>query len=655
MHSEDFRISVDKPGLKCCARDCSGTEEDGKFLFSFPPVTNKKSRKRCLMWVRKAGNVELLKYKLTELTDKFYLCSSHFTHEEHDTSHRKIPSSALPVKFDCTPLRFDLLNVAFSESSELDKKSGETDTKENCDESQVEVKADNGPEENQSESKTDEKEKHFQPEGREGAKDQEAEDTSASLLTNKTDSQENDNSSETQSKRNDSDSIAMKNHADPIANKSDDKLQTDKSACEISKKNAEPQDNQSCLGASEKQSDPDCQSKENTVSQPSPNNTLSQTVSDKSPRKSLTESVAQSDNIVVKQEVITDEHVDQVDSLQDKASKTVEETKTPGTSSPEKSTTDSPSNKTQRRMSGRKRETPTRKAKNDACDRLSGKGKKDTEELEPEKKIPKVVAGKKKNAKKVKGNSIKTIAPKASVDSIERTVARSFIVSKDILSKLGSKLGVPASTVSTAPERSPIITGVFSNYQSPQKSNTPVITNIRSLLPQNGMENQSARSDMGLKTSPSNYLPFGSSVEPILRTTGTQTSVARTNKFLNILDSDRKLCVFSGIPSFEVLENITDATLKMVMNSEAMRSDIQPTMREWIIITCTKFMLNISIEAVSIMFGLAEDECLRIVEKTSLFLRRTLSLPDGQKYVWCLPGDVLNGIADFSDGAVNVG
>ncbi|XP_026276021.1 micronuclear linker histone polyprotein-like isoform X2 [Frankliniella occidentalis] len=599
MHSEDFRISVDKPGLKCCARDCSGTEEDGKFLFSFPPVTNKKSRKRCLMWVRKAGNVELLKYKLTELTDKFYLCSSHFTHEEHDTSHRKIPSSALPVKFDCTPLRFDLLNVAFSESSELDKKSGETDTKENCDESQVEVKADNGPEENQSESKTDEKEKHFQPEGREGAKDQEAEDTSASLLTNKTDSQENDNSSETQSKRNDSDSIAMKNHADPIANKSDDKLQTDKSACEISKKNAEPQDNQSCLGASEKQSDPDCQSKENTVSQPSPNNTLSQTVSDKSPRKSLTESVAQSDNIVVKQEVITDEHVDQVDSLQDKASKTVEETKTPGTSSPEKSTTDSPSNKTQRRMSGRKRETPTRKAKNDACDRLSGKGKKDTEELEPEKKIPKVVAGKKKNAKKVKG--------------------------------------------------------VFSNYQSPQKSNTPVITNIRSLLPQNGMENQSARSDMGLKTSPSNYLPFGSSVEPILRTTGTQTSVARTNKFLNILDSDRKLCVFSGIPSFEVLENITDATLKMVMNSEAMRSDIQPTMREWIIITCTKFMLNISIEAVSIMFGLAEDECLRIVEKTSLFLRRTLSLPDGQKYVWCLPGDVLNGIADFSDGAVNVG
>ncbi|XP_052130048.1 uncharacterized protein LOC113204873 isoform X3 [Frankliniella occidentalis] len=570
MHSEDFRISVDKPGLKCCARDCSGTEEDGKFLFSFPPVTNKKSRKRCLMWVRKAGNVELLKYKLTELTDKFYLCSSHFTHEEHDTSHRKIPSSALPVKFDCTPLRFDLLNVAFSESSELDKKSGETDTKENCDESQVEVKADNGPEENQSESKTDEKEKHFQPEGREGAKDQEAEDTSASLLTNKTDSQENDNSSETQSKRNDSDSIAMKNHADPIANKSDDKLQTDKSACEISKKNAEPQDNQSCLGASEKQSDPDCQSKENTVSQPSPNNTLSQTVSDKSPRKSLTESVAQSDNIVVKQEVITDEHVDQVDSLQDKASKTVEETKTPGTSSPEKSTTDSPSNKTQRRMSGRKRETPTRKAKNDACDRLSGKG-------------------------------------------------------------------------------------VFSNYQSPQKSNTPVITNIRSLLPQNGMENQSARSDMGLKTSPSNYLPFGSSVEPILRTTGTQTSVARTNKFLNILDSDRKLCVFSGIPSFEVLENITDATLKMVMNSEAMRSDIQPTMREWIIITCTKFMLNISIEAVSIMFGLAEDECLRIVEKTSLFLRRTLSLPDGQKYVWCLPGDVLNGIADFSDGAVNVG
>ncbi|KAK3910501.1 Zinc finger protein CONSTANS-LIKE 12 [Frankliniella fusca] len=353
---------------------------------------------------------------------------------------------------------------------------------------------------------------------------------------------------------------------------------------------------------------------------------------------------------VVKTEVVTDDHVESTSPL-DKATDITQNTDNLGIADGAKKPLSSIIRR-KKRSFGDKRETSQRKAKSDACDRLSGKfqEKVDDDDYEPGIKISRASLGAKRKTYKLR----RAGTFEGPDDKIERTVARSFIVSKDILSKLGSKLGYQNSSP-TAVEKSPIITSVYSNYQNPhEKSSTPVITNIRSLLPQNRANRPVTNT---FKTSVGSQRPFANSIKPLLSTTSTQTaagSFGRSHKFLHIIDSDRKLCIFSGIPSFDVLEKITDTTLKMVM-SQAMRSEIQPTMREWIIVTCTKFMLNISIEALAVMFELDEDECSRIVEKTSLFLRKTLSLPDGQKFVWSLPTDVLNGIADFSDGAVNIG
>lgn len=147
--------------------------------------------------------------------------------------------------------------------------------------------------------------------------------------------------------------------------------------------------------------------------------------------------------------------------------------------------------------------------------------------------------------------------------------------------------------------------------------------------------------------------PVFDGVMHITRTTSTQTDLNETDGlFLKILDCDSKLTVFTGLPSYDVLDKITDATLRMVISNKATINDIESTMRMWIMLTCTKFMLGISSEALSVMYEVSEEECQKIIEKTSLFLRKTLSLPDCQKYVWALPSNVLNGIADYSDSMI---
>lgn len=160
--------------------------------------------------------------------------------------------------------------------------------------------------------------------------------------------------------------------------------------------------------------------------------------------------------------------------------------------------------------------------------------------------------------------------------------------------------------------------------------------------------------DLGGTSSNEAHSRDSNDLVPFSQTVATQTEKCFNGReIVKILDCDKKLFVMSGIPSFEVLDSLSDATLKMVMNNTALINDMEPTLREWIVMTCTKFMLSISFEALSVMFEMSEDESQRIVEKTCLFLRKTLSLPECQKYIWSLPSEILDGIADFSDSALS--
>lgn len=62
--------------------------------------------------MRKAGNIEVTKYKLMDLPGKFFLCCSHFPDwTSKDDDHRYIPHDAIPAYFDCNPLSKSLMHA----------------------------------------------------------------------------------------------------------------------------------------------------------------------------------------------------------------------------------------------------------------------------------------------------------------------------------------------------------------------------------------------------------------------------------------------------------------------------------------------------------------------------------------------------------------
>lgn len=289
---------------------------------------------------------------------------------------------------------------------------------------------------------------------------------------------------------------------------------------------------------------------------------------------------------------------------------------------------------------------PSRKAKLSAVSRICGSHSSpnpDKDEDEPVRKAVKSTAKWNLTAQKKAPPAETNFAE--NVDEPERLSARSSIVSHNILSKLGTPF-----ELSTSPKRSK----EGEQNQQMLSSRTIAIPELMETTDTQQIESNTVTvgpkefENMHTSSDRSN----GCYVLPLKRTTGTQTNLEGVNQnreIIRILDTDRKLKIFCGMPSFDTLDSLTDSTLKMVMNNQAMISDIEPTMREWIILTCTKFKLGLPLEALSVMFEVPEEECRKIVEKTCLFLRKTLSLPDCQRFVWDLPAEVLTGIADMSD------
>lgn len=341
---------------------------------------------------------------------------------------------------------------------------------------------------------------------------------------------------------------------------------------------------------------------------------------------------------------------------------------------------------------------PSRKAKQDAANRISKQftPAKDSDRSE-DTNVPEsshIESEEKTPSPSMSPNGINTnsadplqhkIILPSKTTSPERTAAKYRIVSNDVVSKLGAVLQLRPSPLKSSESRNLDLGNKVTLLQdsgskskqdklhvivSPPPSQAAIkhrpnllkeSSGLRTILPKprSGSRPNDTHPNFNLITVPRNEkLSRQSSVDnvmPILRTTSTQTesNSSDTERLVfKILDCDSKLSVFTGLPSYDVLDKITDATLGMVMSNKTTISDIEPTMRMWIMLTCTKFMLGISTEALSVMYDISEEECQKVIEKTSLFLRKTLSLPDCQKYVWMLPNEVLKGIADFSESMV---
>ncbi|XP_034243053.1 LOW QUALITY PROTEIN: uncharacterized protein LOC117646302 [Thrips palmi] len=332
---------------------------------------------------------------------------------------------------------------------------------------------------------------------------------------------------------------------------------------------------------------------------------------------------------------------------------------------------------------------PSRKAKQDAVNRISKQfiPAKDSEDSNPQnspEEVDKNAQNLSKSPNGIANTNSENPPPKklilsTSSMSPERASAKYRIVSKDVVSKLGTVVSLkPSPVVSNNFEERRKNMTVLQEPGSKSKQDQQIhlivspppvsqaylsteSMGLRSILPK--PSNVSSFIDkppitaFNLITVPRidrNFTDSFDSVTPIARSSSTQTETKSSERFvLKILDCDSKLSVFTGLPSYDVLDKITDATLRMVIRNKTTISDIEPTMRLWIMLTCTKFMLGISTEALSVMYDLSIDECQKVVEKTSLFLRKTLSLPDCQKYVFMIPNQVLNGIADFSDSMIS--
>lgn len=347
---------------------------------------------------------------------------------------------------------------------------------------------------------------------------------------------------------------------------------------------------------------------------------------------------------------------------------------------------------------------PSRKAKQDAANRISKQfiPAKDCDHAEDAQTSPKESEGTASNPSEpptvTNTESVhsppRKIVLKSASKSPERSSAKYRIVSNDLISKVSApRPSVLSSKISNdwkeVGHKITVLQESGSKLRHdkihvrvappPPQSNAVFVMEsggLRSILPKPGTSlsppiDKSRVSSFNLasfpraenKSSPSSmrqdtvsHASSFDNVMPILRTTHTQTASSRAQierPVNQILDSDSKLCVFTGLPSYDVLDNITDATLRMVLRNKSTINEIEPTMRLWIMMTCTKFMLGISTEAVSILYDIPEEEAGKVIEKTSLFLRKTLSLPDCQKYVWILPNKVLNGIADFSESVIS--
>lgn len=347
-----------------------------------------------------------------------------------------------------------------------------------------------------------------------------------------------------------------------------------------------------------------------------------------------------------------------------------------------------------------RRSTPARKAKQDAVYKIFNQPNHDEEfeENEPENKVPRLSLsrpateivspskltsdpsresrmsqetqdGSNQNSASPRPTSITTSpclrTPHVIVNDVleaQRKQAKTVIVSKNIIAKLSQPceklLNNVENNFGRYPPSLPKSTKIVSSppCKSPVAEDREKDTDLRTILnAETGRFEVVSKSGIPITNESHIFTSDGSNgfmVEPVGRSVGVQTEVQNltcSREILKIIDSDEKLSTFSGLPSYAVLDNITDATLKMVMNNQALISDIGSTMREWIILTCTKFMLDLPLPALCILFEISEQECEKIVQKTCLFLRKTLSLPDCQRYVWLLPTKVISGIADFSD------
>ncbi|KAJ1527314.1 hypothetical protein ONE63_008832 [Megalurothrips usitatus] len=319
---------------------------------------------------------------------------------------------------------------------------------------------------------------------------------------------------------------------------------------------------------------------------------------------------------------------------------------------------------------------PSRKAKRNAFDRLSGNQSSKKDEAPPEKKTFRPSQRRSLSIKPRKSLKYKVKKfGRSSLGALQQSThrmpstevvnmtepeksAKSVIVAKNIVTILSSPVGkrIGSSNIPAAGALPDTHLGKATNlfnipvYRAPTTS----VLNLNQ-LGQSKNNGNIEISAVDKNTNIEECAANTNSVIPLLRSTCSQTTVGSFEQgrdMLRILDCDSKLQVFSGIPSYNVLQSITDATLSMMMTNRDMINDIEPTMRDWIIVTCTKFMLGISTEALAVMFELDASECERIVEKTSLFLRKTISLPECQRFVWVLPESVLSGIAEFSDKVI---
>lgn len=77
---------------------------------------------RCCRWVKKAGNIDILSYKPSELAENFYLCSNHFSGAQLESSNKQL-NEYVPPFFACDPLTDEQMKT-FLENAKKENYSG---------------------------------------------------------------------------------------------------------------------------------------------------------------------------------------------------------------------------------------------------------------------------------------------------------------------------------------------------------------------------------------------------------------------------------------------------------------------------------------------------------------------------------------------------